>query len=768
MLCQRSSVKYIKNVKFINSGTKEGYQIKRKVKTYIIFIYITYIISIIYRLYVYENKYKNDSKQSKYILKVIERKKLDEEKTTYIVKNNNDKFLLNIYFKNSYDDKKNMNKEDIDKHSSYKYGDILNVKGKIKIWESMGNIGEFNYARYLASNNIYGTIIAYDVQHIDYAGNYIVKNIYKLRDKVYEILNKNMDKKYVGVIEGIMYGNIYELDKEVKDLFNSIGVSHILSVSGSHLSIIIYVLSLLLDKKVKNKKINISIQIVIIILFTLFATFSLSILRASIMIIIKLLFSIRNKKVSMLNLLLYTYLLFILINPMYVYNIGMTLSFLAVFGIHGFSNKIEQYIKSKTYWSIKNEKTAKIMLTVLKPIAITLSANITILPILLYSFQTFSLIFILSNLIIGVLSNFIMILSFIAVIINFIPYISKLLFCFLEVLTFILVETSEFLSKINYIISVKPPSILIIILYYILIVLLYVRIKKRNKNKLFRNRLKSYTQYVAFILCLLTSLTIIINTFFSDHIYYFNVGQGEMSIISKGSKNILIDVGSITHDASYILNNYMKRENKRHIDLIIITHFHNDHMNGIYDIIENYKVKTVAYAFPNNMEIEAYNNFYKYIKDKNVGIMLISKGDVIDLGKIKMEIISPDIKEMVKINNNKSEVLNENSLVLNVRTNNKNFLFTGDVTKYNEKYINNKLKEMNRNNIEMLSIAHHGSKTSTSNEFLDSLTINHAIISSKKSVYNHPNKEVLNRLKNYNIKYYLTEERGGVLYKLKN
>ncbi|MDD2627739.1 MAG: DNA internalization-related competence protein ComEC/Rec2 [Clostridia bacterium] len=716
----------------------------------------------------YENKYINDIKQTKYFLKIIERRKLDEEKTTYIVKNNNDKFLLNIYFKDNYDKKKNMSEDEIYKHSSYKYGDILDIQGKIKIWESMSNIGEFNYMRYLASNNIYGTIIASDIKYVGSDGNYIINTIYKLRDKVYKILSENITKKYLGVIEGIMYGKIYELDKDVKKTFNNIGVSHILSVSGSHLNIIIYFLTLLLSKRVKNKKIKVSIQILIVILFTLFATFSLSILRASVMLIIKLLFGIKNKKVSMLNLLIYTYLLFLLINPMYVYNIGMTLSFLAVFGIHGFSNKIEQYIKSKIYWNIKSDKTANAVFKGLKAIAITLSANIVILPISLYSFQTFSLIFILSNLIIGLISNLIMILSFVAVIINFIPYLSKLLFHSLEMLTFILIETSEFLSSINYIISVKAPSILIIILYYMLIAILYIGIKKRNKNKLFRNRLKDYIQYVTFILGLLTSLLIIKNNFFSDHIYYFNVGQGEMSMISKGSKNILIDIGSISHDASYILNNYMKRENKKQIDLVIITHFHKDHMNGIYDIIESYKVKRIAYVLPNGLEIEEYNNFYKYIKDKKVGIMLINKGDVINLGKVKMQVISPNMKEIFEKGNNETDNLNENSLVLNIRINNKNFLFTGDVTKHNEKNINKSLKKADIKNIEILSVAHHGSKTSTSKEFLEGLTIKNAIISSKKSVYNHPSKEVISKLKYYNIKYYLTEERGGILYKLKN
>ena len=255
--------------------------------------------------------------------------------------------------------------------------------------------------------------------------------------------------------------------------------------------------------------------------------------------------------------------------------------------------------------------------------------------------------------------------------------------------------------------------------------------------------------------------------YFEEYVIYFNVGQGNMSIIKKDGKVIVIDAGSTQENlASSILNNFLLAKAENEIDLLLITHMHTDHMNVIYGI--DAKIKKVGYSIPKE-KTEEYFKFEKFLDENNISKMELKKDDKITFDNISIDILLPYNDRVIY----SDDIANSNSIValVNLKENKKNIklLYMGDATIETEKELLNNIhlnEDDKLKDISVLQIGHHGSKTSTSEEFLSYLNINLAVISSKKKVYGHPAKETLDKLNKYNIRYKITEKDGAVIIKM--
>lgn len=726
-----------------------------------ILIVLIYSISLIFNVYKYDYKYNSDIKDMKYNVMIIEKQKEYENKISYLARVNNDKFILNIYTKNKYDTSKNYSKEKIKQVKEYKYGDYIEVLGKITIPEILGNIGEFNYKKYLNSKDICGIVNAYKVEYVDNIGNKCIKLIYKLKDSISKNIDSNLEDKEAELLKSMLYGNTSNLDKDIKETFNEIGISHITAVSGSNLNILLFIISFLLYRIKNRNKIYILIQILFIFIFCIISGMELSIIRASIMCIIGIIFKYKNIKISIEKNLLITLYIMTLLNPFRIFNIGMLFSFLAIVGLVYFSLKIYNFLESKIKWNIQNKVVVKLLCYISKILSVTLSVNILILPLSIYSFNKFSPIFIISNLFVSTLSTVINVLGIISICLTKIPYISNISYFILELLLKSVISISKFLNEINVSINVKSFSIIILLIYYSYILIVCIKIKSRRKyTKIVLDKVK---RKLVYLLVSLIVLVFVHNHFFNNYIYFFNVGQGEMAIIKNRDTVIMVDSGSISNDAAYIFESYMKKENIQKIDALVISHFHSDHINGIQEILKLCNVKYIIYAYPYDLNSQEYVNFINQIKDKNIKQIIVKAGDNIKVNKISLNVLNPSDKYIIAGNKlDKNE--NANSLVLNLNINNKNFLFMGDSLKESEEYILQELEKQGISNIELIKIGHHGSKTSTSESFIQYILPKYAIISSKKKIYNHPSRETIDILNRYNVITYITEIEGGLKY----
>ncbi len=691
-------------------------------------IYILAIILLVYRIlesiYTYEFKYLEwKNKKIEVMVEYVD--KIKEDRVDYIVNYNGDKFILSL--------KNNTN--------IYSSGDKLNIICSNYSIEKLNNPHEFNYKRYLSSKGFVSKIYSSKVvSKVGNSKNYITLANYireKITDRIDSIVK---DKKISGFIQSITYGEDRYLDEHLKTTFSNVGLGHILCISGTHVIFLI----MTFEKITKNTKKQV-LNVFILVYLYYVSLFSISLFRACVMYILTIIF----KKIDFMKKYLVAIYLTLIINPYYIFNIGVILSFLSILSIKVFNPIITsffvKYIKMKR----------KITKLIIDNIALTISSQILILPILVYVFGKISLICIFSNLVISLILPYFMYFDFSFFILIFVPYLSNMLSIIVVFLSKVIIFQVELLDKINYFNIILPKPNIIVFLSYYCVIIIYL-FEGRIWIKFWNNRkiIKKILRYIITICMLCIIVFNIYIKYLSSYVIYFNVGQGNMALIHNYNVNIIVDCGSTQENLAYnVLYNYLKGERITKIDAILITHFHADHVNAIEKIIEEYRCEYVVFKRPVTM-CEEYTNIRSKLKKYNISC-IETHGDNIKIRDIEFKDISSNyiIKD--------EDMLNANSSIYLVKKKSKNYLFMGDSTIKSEKYLleNNVIKDTK---IYGFQISHHGSNTSSLPIFIQSLDIKNAIISSKKSIYGHPSESVLNTLENLKIKYYITEKNGAI------
>src|SRR5574344_208461 len=379
--------------------------LKRHKVLVIIFLIFLFSLSLVYKIYIFNFKYKNLEENMRIDVNVQKIEKVSSDKISYLVKYNNDKFILNIY-KDKYQNLNNSNNiENLSKYSIYKYGDVLTLRGKIKIPEKLGNPYEFDYKKYLNSKNIVGEIVTYSVSIKDVKfQNVFFKVAYNIKDLVSTKIKNMMELREYNLFKSMLYGEDNELDDDIKENFNKCGLSHLLAVSGSNIVSLMMVLNYILKKL--NKKNSVFLTLFVIFVFCIFCSFELSIIRASLMIFISTIYQKNEKKINIFLKMLISYVVLLLYNPFYIFNVGLLMSYLAIVGIIIYQNTFFSFfdVKVKNILNIMYVKPRGIkailyflLCAIFYSISFTASSVILIIPIQIYYFNSFNLITFLSN-----------------------------------------------------------------------------------------------------------------------------------------------------------------------------------------------------------------------------------------------------------------------------------------------------------------------------------------------------------------------------------
>jgi competence protein ComEC len=231
-------------------------------------------------------------------------------------------------------------------------------------------------------------------------------------------------------------------------------------------------------------------------------------------------------------------------------------------------------------------------------------------------------------------------------------------------------------------------------------------------------------------------------------IHYIDVGQGDSELIQVEGKNILIDAG--TSDKKAL--NYLKSIGITTIDYAIATHPHEDHIGSMDDVISNIKVINF-YAPKATTTTKTFENMINALKSKNLQITVPKVGDTLTIGNATFTFLAP--------NSAKYEDLNNYSIVCKLKYGNNSFLFDGDAEALSENEILAKQLDIKA---DVLKLGHHGSNSSTSQEFLNKVNPKYAIIScGKDNDYGHPHKETLDKLNAKNISVFRTDLEGTII-----
>lgn len=730
------------------------------IKNNIILLFlISAFISSLYLVYCnkkYEKIY-NDFNKTEIIATVVSNKKESEYKNSYEIKleeYKGIKIILRV--------SKNKNVE-------MKYADKIKVKGKYIIPEQSRNYGSFDYKEYLKTEGIYGIFEAEQVEILESNNLSIIERVTNnLKQKIIYNINKILPQNTKDLFLGILIGYDENLSEEIEDSFRKSSLTHLLAVSGSHIVYIITGLGFLLRLlKIPKRTRNIFI-IIFLILFMYIVDFSASVVRASIMGIILLISLIFYRKNDLLTTISLSILLILLQNPYKILNIGLLLSYFATIGIICGSK-----LKAKEEGNVTLLDS---ILNYLKElIAITLYANIFVISITVYNFNTISLTFVISNLIAGILIGPITIGGFILAIISLINI--KLAYI-IGIPYNLLLELLIYSTKLTSIepfaeIFIPTPNILIIIVYYLILVLtlLYLNLKSKEYKRFLINKFVIYTNYflkylkknykfIIILFILLILIFFILNKFPKDlKIYFIDVGQGDSTlIITPTNKKILIDSGGAESGNFDVGKStvfpYLLDRGITTLDYICISHFDSDHCDGFKYLLENMKIKNIILS----KKYESTSNFEEIMElvlKKKVNIIKVEAGDILQIDKfVKFKAFSPG-QEL-------TDDINDNSIVMKLEYDNFSCLFTGDISQE----IEEKLVEEYGNDLKstILKVAHHGSKTSSAEEFINTVKPKIALIGvGKNNKFGHPNQYVIEKLEKIKSKIFRTDLNGEII-----
>ncbi len=737
----------------------------------LIILIIVLIVLVISKAILFLNKYPEDEYISSTDVYIDSLKKLTETSVSYNVRIGErfkDKFVLKIYIEDE------MNEISWNEYTNLKYGDVIKINGKIQIPEIMNNPGEFNYKYYLYSNNIYGEIIANKIiEKREYklgVKEKAIKCIHMYKEYLGRTLDKYIANKYSSIAKSIIYGDTLDIDEEIKMDFEKAGISHMMAISGSNIVALVTVTTIIFNICKLNKNTSKLLSIMLIIVYMILTGTSLSTLRAGIMCIICTLQSLEKarsgKNKSTFSNLLITIILILIYAPFSVLNIGFILSALATLGIILF-NPFFVVIKEKTLLKIKNKFIKNVLNILLNNLFLTLSVQILIFPVQVNSFNLISLTSILSNVFCSLISSVITVIGSVYICLSWLPIVSCTLVKLLGICIMILLGLIDLFKNIPLEIGIMDLNIFAILTYYVSVFLTYLRLylTKAYAKKL---NFKKYT--IAQYICILLFVFVVVFSdiyfkYLDNYISFFNVGQGELSLIKSKDNMVIVDIGSMKSTLAYnSINGYFKHKNVKGVGAIILSHMHTDHINGLENFVKQYKIGKIIYAKPFN-ETEEYANFLRIVEENNLEIVEVKEGDKFLFGDMQIQILLPSDKKI--LSKEDKEGLNTNSLVCKISVKDKDVIYMGDATYETEKMLLEKYNGTDLfNNIEILKVGHHGSKTSTSQEYVEKVLPKYAVISSKEKYYGHPHENVIEILKENKVQIYITEKIGYIKFNL--
>ena len=670
---------------------------------YIILIIITILYSFIYLNYIPKKSKINVNLNS--FTGVINNIKIDGDLLTLELKQGG-KVIGYHYFK-TLEEKNNF-------IQNFQLGDTVFINGTFTEPKNNTVPNLFNYKKYLEKKKIYYVI------NID---NYNkVKNnrsiFYNIKNTIMHHIDRYKCKEYLYTW---ILGNNDLLDQMTTTTYREIGISHLLAISGMHISLLAGILLMLFNKIKLDENKSYLITIIILFFFMFLSGNSASVCRSVVLFSLLWLNKLFHFELKTINLLIITFCILVSINPNILFDIGFEFSFLISFYLSLLQNNNEDsYLK--------------------KALKVSVVSFFASLPISIYYFYQINLLSIIFNLFfVPLVSIIIFPFSLITFFIPSFDFILSILISFMEKIAYWCNQIS--FSKLVF----MKPSLLWIVLYYICLTL-FLRKKKLG---------------IIFIIWLVFIQYFYLILFPQNYFMMVDVGQGDCFLIHSNNKTVLIDTGG---KIKYFKEEWQNRKIKsltettllpllkslgiKKLDYLVLTHGDYDHMGEAINLVNNFKVEKVIFNCGEFNDLE--KELIKVLNKKKIPYYSCIKELNIDKNKLYF------------LQTKEYDNENDNSNVIYTELDGYKFMFMGDASIITEKEI---LDKYSLPDIDVLKVGHHGSKTSSGKEFINEINPKYSVISvGKNNRYGHPNKEVLDNLKNSKI--YRTDIDGSIMFRI--
>lgn len=707
--------------------------------------------------------------------------------------------------------------EELEIAKQWKRGLNIQLTGEISRPAIRNNDGGFDYRQYLKYSRIHWLLKSKGIHSIkqlpDEESFSIIRFkavIDELRVKISAPLDQLFSKEQSGYLKGLILGIREELDPEQFRQFSTLGLTHILAISGLHVAVFMYIVTVLLRIFRFSKERIIYILLVLIPLYVAITGASPSILRAGLMAMLGLIAVRMNILKDGLHLIAIVALALVIINPYMIHNVSFQLSFIVtiglIIGVPALSKALPRTKKSK--WLMDS-------------LAVTLVAQFISFPLSIYYFNQFHLLSFVANLIlvpfisfiVMPLASFVMIISHVHLAITK-PFVLIVQWC--NEASFNIVALLSKVHQLHFIWATQP--IWWIIGWYVLLLAFFAELQTQYANSsemvidrnesnketvplhgieelniLYPNRKVSYFRkhgrlFMITILtvgCLIYAYEPLLFTR-SAYVSFLDVGQGDASYIRTPSgKHILIDGGgTVSFGKSKeqwklrqdpfevgkdVLVPLLMKRGVHRLDILIISHLDSDHIGGLIEVIKTIPVEEVWWngSYKDSADIQ---QLFSIILEKNITLRSPIIGEKIEVDDATtFEILWP--LEVLPTEVEMISEQNEHSLVMILHLFKHSFLYTGDIGERAEENIVNQLYSNNEviNDISVMKVGHHGSRYSTGYSWLSYFEPKTSIISvGRYNVYGHPHPLVLSRLEQYNSIIFRTDQLGEVKLRATN
>ncbi|RDI44031.1 DNA internalization-related competence protein ComEC/Rec2 [Falsibacillus pallidus] len=619
------------------------------------------------------------------------------------------------------------------------------VSGRLESPSVHRNFNSFDYHSYLETKKIHWILVPEKIELRSCVKKSSFNGyILSWRSYLLNQIDTHFSAHSSMYIKALLLGERGAIPDDLLQTFRQLGIVHLLAISGLHVGLIAAGTYIVLLRTGFSREWSMLILAAALPIYGFLTGGNPPVMRAVVLFLFLLLSKSFPRIMSTLDSISAAALLFMALNPYLLFDIGFQLSYAVCFSL-GLSKGIFKRTAGKFFGEM---------------LAVTAVCQSTSIPIILYHFYEISLAGYLANsFFVPLFSVLIIPISMLLFLLSFIPHfpirgLDVLFSSFIEYME----RAADQMAKLPFAVltSGKPNSVELVIILLAVFIALFL---------LESGNWKSYCVFTILLFSVLKLLPYI-SPFGS--ITFIDIGQGDSILIDLPFRKgvYLIDTGgqiSFPKDewqqrdqsfsiAEDILSPYLKSKGITKLDGLILTHSDNDHIGAALKLLDEVRVKKI-FISPHSWEKPIMMEIVKKADKKGIPIVEITNIYELYASGASFTIIPPE-----------DEVYegNDDSLILFARAGGKTWLFTGDLEKKGEK----ELMKRYHLQADILKIGHHGSKTSTSEEFLEEVEPSVAVISvGKDNRYGHPSQEVLERLKERGVKIWRTDRDGAVEFR---
>ena len=648
----------------------------------------------------------------------------------------------------------------VPRYPAYQYGDVLLVTG---IPETPPRFDDFDYQGYLAHQGIYTTMLYPDIEREERGKGFKpLAWIYAVRNQMAQTLAKALPEPQASLAQGIILGMRGNIPASLKADFAHTGTAHLLAISGLHLSIIAgIVLSAGIWLLGRRHYLYVWLALCTIWLYALLTGMHLPVVRGAIMASLFLIAELLGRQRHAITALVLAAALMVGISPYILGDAAFQLSFLAMAGLISLFPVLQGWSRKAVSATIGAEGTiVSIAHFASDSFSVTLAAIIAVWPVVAYYFGIVSLVGPLATflalpalpviILAGALTG---ILGFIALSAAQVAGWLAWLFL-LYIIAIVRSLAAPSLSSIE-VGSIHPTFIAG---YYAVLAaaLWYYRRRGKPSNSLSqavihaRSAVSTTADFISrlplkwgipplLVIAILVSFTAAAMPDDDLHVSFLNVGEGDAILIQQGHQQVLVDGGPSPQALDLALGERMPFWD-RTIELVVLTHPHHDHLAGLVEVLQRYRVKQVLYPKLDH-DSPLYDEWQRLLETKKIACTFAQAGQKIDLGAgTFINVLNP---QPTLFTNTQSDVDN-NGVVMRLGSGDVSFLLTADIMQEAEWELITRRVGLDST---VLKIAHHGSDTSSTPEFLAVVNPLTAVISNgADNKFGHPDAGVMERL----------------------